>query len=64
MQFLYIDPTDYPITNEGMFQACYDAVVAEAKDTGAFPMYGEAMLRQSAQWKLDDFLADIKKMLG
>ena len=64
MQFLYIDPTDYPITNEGMFQACYDEVVAEAKDTGDFPMYGEAMLRQSAQWKLDDFLTDIKKMLG
>ena len=64
MQFLYIDPTDYPTTNEGMFQACYDEVVAEAKDTGDFPMYGEAMLRQSAQWKLDDFLADIKKMLG
>ena len=64
MQFLYVDPTDYPITNEGMFQACYDEVVAEAKDTGDFPMYGEAMLRQSAQWKLDDFLADIKKKLG
>jgi hypothetical protein len=64
MQFLYVDPTDYPITNEGMFQACYDEVVAEAKDTGDFPMYGEAMLRQSAQWKLDDFLTDIKKMLG
>ena len=64
MQFLYIDPTDYPITNEGMFQACYDEVVAEAKDTGDFPMYSEKCLEQSAQWKLDDFLADIKKMIG
>ena len=49
MQFLYVDPTDYPITNEGMFQACYDEVVAEAKDTGDFPMYSENCLVQSAK---------------
>ena len=39
-------------------------VVAEAKDTGDFPMYTEKCLEQSAQWKLEDFLADIEKMLG
>ena len=36
--FLYIDPTDYSRDAKGMFQACYDEVVAEAKDTGDFPM--------------------------
>ena len=28
--FLYIDPTDYSRDAQGMFQACYDEVVAEA----------------------------------
>ena len=37
---------------------CYDEVVAEAKDTGDFPMYGEAMLRQSAEWKAEEFLQE------
>ena len=35
MQFLYVDITDYPVTAEGIYQACYDEVVAEATDTGA-----------------------------
>ena len=35
---------------------CYDEVVAEAKDTGDYPMYGEALLRQSAEWKAEEFL--------
>ena len=42
----------------------YDEVVAEAKDTGDFPMYSEKCLMQSAQWKMDDFLADIKLLVG
>ena len=62
--FLYIDPTDYSRDAKGMFQACYDEVVAEAKDTGDFPMYSEKCLMQSAQWKMDDFLADIKLLVG
>ena len=52
------------IDNDGLEIYTANVKKAEAKDTGDFPMYGEAMLRQSAQWKLDDFLADIKKMLG
>ena len=55
---------DYPVTREGIYQACYDEVVAEATDTGDLPMYGQAMLNQSAQWKFDDFMADIEKMVG
>lgn len=64
MQFLYVDITSYPVTQEGIFQACYDEVVAEAKDTGDFPMYGAKMLTQSAQWKYEEFMADIAKMVG
>ena len=64
MQFLYVDITDYPVTAEGIYQACYDEVVAEATDTGDLPMYGQQMLNQSAQWKYEDFLNDIKKMVG
>ena len=64
MQFLYVDITDYPVTREGIYQACYDEVVAEATDTGDLPMYGQQMLNQSAQWKYDDFLNDIKRMVG
>ena len=64
MQFLYVDISDYPVTNEGIYQACYDEVVAEATDTGDLPMYGQKMLNQAAQWKYEDFLNDIKKMVG
>ena len=64
MQFLYVDITEYPVTAEGIYQACYDEVVAEATDTGDLPMYGQQMLNQSAQWKYDDFLNDIKRMVG
>ena len=64
MQFLYVDITDYPVTREGIYQACYDEVVAEATDTGDLPMYGQQMLNQSAQWKFEDFMNDIEKMVG
>ena len=61
--FLYIDPTDYSRDAQGMFQACYDEVVAEAKDTGDFPMYGEAMLQQSAKWKQDDLIQYLQQQV-
>ena len=64
MQFLYVDITDYPVTAEGIYQACYDEVVAEATDTGDLPMYGQQMLNQSAQFKYEDFMNDIKRMVG
>ena len=59
MFFLYVDESDYNLTSEGVFQMCYDEVVAEAKDTGDFCMYGEEMLRQSAQWKMEDILREV-----
>ena len=59
MQFFYTDSNDYPKTQEGLLARCYDEVVAEAKDTGDYPMYGEEMLRQSAQWKMEDVLREV-----
>ena len=64
MQFLYVDITEYPVTAEGIYQACYDEVVAEATDTGDLPMYGQQMLNQSAQGKFDEFMSDIERMVG
>ena len=62
--FLYIDPTDYSRDAEGMFQACYDEVVAEAKDTGDYPMYTEKCFIQSAKWKQDDLIAYLREVMG
>ena len=64
MQFLYVDPSDYPVTREGIYQACYDEVVAEATDTGDLPMYGQQMLNQSAQFKFDYFMRQINLMVN
>ena len=61
--FLYIDPTDYSRDAKGMFQACYDEVVAEAKDTGDYPMYRAEDLIQSAKWKMEDILNDISQLV-
>ena len=59
MQFLYVDSNDYPKTQDGLFNMCYDEVVAEAKDTGYFQMYSESCLVQSAKWKMEDLLASV-----
>ena len=57
--FFCTDANDYPRTQAGLLARCYDEVVAEAKDTGDFCMYGEEMLRQSAQWKMEDVLREV-----
>ena len=62
--FLYIDPTDYSRDAQGMFQACYDEVVAEATDTGDLPMYSENCLIQSAKWKQDDLIQYLQRVMG
>ena len=62
--FLYVDPTEYSKDAEGMFQACYDEVVAEAKDTGDYPMYGEAMLQFSAECKQKDLIEYLQQVMG
>ena len=62
--FLYVDPTEYSKDAEGMFQACYDEVVAEAKDTGDYPMYGEAMPQFSAECKQKDLIEYLQQVMG
>ena len=64
MQFLYVDISDYPVTREGIYQACYDEVVAEAKDTGDFPMYGAEMLLSAAKYKQDELIQHMLKVLA
>ena len=39
--FMYVDPTEYEMTQEGLMKACLAEVIAEAKDTGDYPMYRE-----------------------
>ena len=53
--FQYVEFTDYELTEADMLRCCYDEVVAEAKDTGDFPMYSEAGLWSAASFKLQDF---------
>ena len=53
--FHYVEFTDYELTEADMLRCCYDEVVAEAKDTGDYPMYGEAALWSAASFKLQDF---------
>ena len=62
--FLYVDPTEYSKDAEGMFQECYDEVVEEAKDTGDYPMYGEAMLQFSAECKQKDLIEYLQRVMG
>ena len=61
--FMYVDPTEYDMTQEGLMKACVAEVIAEAKDTGDYPMYsGEDILR-SAKWKFEDILNDISQLV-
>ena len=61
--FMYVDPTEYEMTQEGLMKACLAEVIAGAKDTGDYPMYGEEMLLQSAKWKFEDILNDISQLV-
>ena len=64
MFFLYVDESDYEMNAEGIYQMCYDEVVAEAKDTGDLPMYSENCLIQSAKWKQEDLLQYLQEVMG
>ena len=61
--FIYVDPTDYDMTQEGLMKACLEEVIAEAKDTGDYPMYRAEDLLQSAKWKMEDILNDISQLV-
>ena len=61
--FMYVDPTEYDMTGEGLMKACLAEVIAEAKDTGDYPMYRAEDLLQSAKWKMEDILNDISQLM-
>ena len=60
---MYVDPTEYDMTGEGLMKACLAEVIAEAKDTGDYPMYSAEDLLQSAKWKMEDILNDISQLV-
>ena len=51
------------MTQEGLMKACLAEVIAEAKDTGDYPMYRTEDLIQSAKWKMEDILNDISQLV-
>ena len=51
------------MTQEGLLKACLAEVIAEAKDTGDYPMYRAEDLLQSAKWKMEDILNDISQLV-
>ena len=61
--FMYVDPTEYDMTQEGLMKACLAEVIAEGKDTGDYPMYRAEDLLQSAKWKMEDILNDISQLV-
>ena len=61
--FMYVDPTEYEMTQEGLMKACLAEVIAEAKDTGDYQMYRAEDLLQSAKWKMEDILNDISQLV-
>ena len=61
--FMYVDPTEYEMTQEWLMKACLAEVIAEAKDTGDYPMYRAEELLQSAKWKMEDILNDISQLV-
>ena len=61
--FMYVDPTEYEMTQEGLMKACLAEVIAEVKDTGDYPMYRAEDLLQSAKWKMEDILNDISQLV-
>ena len=61
--FMYVDPTEYDMTQEGLMKACLAEVIAEAKDTGYYPMYRAEDLLQSAKWKMEDILNYISQLV-
>ena len=61
--FQYIDPTEYEITNEGLMKACVAEFIAEAKDTGDYPMYSAEDLLRSANYLYLDILNDVSQLM-
>ena len=61
--FMYVDPTEYDMTQEGLMKACMAEVIAEAKDTGDYPMYSANDLLRSANYLYLDILNDVSLLM-
>ena len=61
--FTYVDPTNYDITNEGLMKACVAEVIAEAEDSGDYPMYSAEDLLRSANNLYLDILNDVSLLM-
>ena len=61
--FQYIDPTDYEITNEGLMKACTAEVIAEAEDSGDYPMYSAEDILRAANHLYLDILNDVSLLM-
>ena len=61
--FMYVDPTEYDMTQEGLLKECLAEVIAESKDTVDYTMYRAEDLLQSAKWKMEDILNDISQLV-
>ena len=61
--FTYVDPTKYELTNEGLMKACVAEVVAEAEDSGNYPMCDGVDLLKSTNYLYLDVLNDISQLV-
>ena len=61
--FQYIDPTDYEITNEGLMKACTAEIIAEAEDSGDYPMYSAEDILRAANHLYLDILNDVSLLM-
>ena len=61
--FQYIDPTDYEITNEGLMKACTAEVIAEAEDSGDYPMYSAEDILRAANYLYLTILNDVSLLM-
>ena len=61
--FQYIDPTDYEITNEGLMKACTAEIIAEAEDSGDYPMYSAEDILRAANYLYLTILNDVSLLM-
>ena len=61
--FQYIDPTDYEITNEGLMKACTAEIIAEAEDSGDYPMYSAEDILRAANHLYLTILNDVSLLM-
>ena len=61
--FTYVDPTEYEITNEVLMKACTAEIIAEAEDSGDYPMYSAEDILRAANHLYLDILNDVSLLM-